>query len=377
MLAYLDNSATTQPCPEAISAVEDTLRECWGNPSSVHRLGIASAHRLADARRQVAEAMGAETERIFFTSGGTEADNWAVLSGAKRQKKRGAHIITTAVEHHAILHPMQALKEQGFDITYLQPDAQGRITLAQLDDALRDDTVLVSIMMVNNETGAVMPIEKMAKLTHRRCPDCLFHTDAVQGFLKLPFRAKSLGADMISVSGHKIHAVKGVGALYLRPGLPLPPLLHGGGQEHNFRSGTEPMPAIAAMGAACAAALPTLRQDLAQQCALRDALLSRLEALDGVQVLGCAEAPHIVSLSLPGIPSQNTINLLQEREVYVSAGSACSKGHRSHVLEAMRLPPEVIDGAIRVSLSRFTRPEALDSLIEGLRAVQLRMGKSK
>ena len=375
MIAYLDNSATTRPCPEAVAAISETLNECWGNPSSVHRLGIEAAHRLADARAQVAEALGAERERVFFTSCGTEADNWAVFSGARRMGKQGKHIITTAVEHHAILHPMQRLREQGFEVTYLQPDPLGRITLEQLDAALREDTVLVSVMMVNNETGAVMPIERMAKLVHRRVPRCLFHTDAVQGFFKVPFRAKTLGADLISVSGHKIHAVKGVGALYIRPELPLPAYLHGGGQEKNFRSGTEAMPAICAMGAACAAALPTMRDDIARQAALRDELVARLEALEGVEVLGAHDAPHIVSCALPGIPSQNTINLLQEHAVFVSAGSACSKGKRSHVLEALGLAPELIDGSIRVSLSRYTRPEELDRLMEGLKAVLERMGR--
>ena len=373
MIAYLDNSATTRPCAEAVAAINETLNACWGNPSSVHRLGVEAARRLLDARTQVAEALGAERDRVFFTSGGTEADNWAVFSAAKRMGKQGKHIITTAVEHHAILHPMQRLREQGFEVTYLQPDGLGRITLEQLDAALRDDTVLVSVMMVNNETGAVMPIERMAKLVHRRNPRCIFHTDAVQGFFKVPFRAKTLGADLISVSGHKIHAVKGVGALYVRPDLPMPAYLHGGGQEKNFRSGTEAMPAICAMGAACAAAYPTMRADIARQEALRDELIARLDALAGVEVLGAHEAPHIVSCALPGIPSQNTINLLQEHDVFVSAGSACSKGKRSHVLEALGLPPELIDGSIRVSLSRYTQPEEIDRLMEGLRAVLDRM----
>ena len=311
MIAYLDNSATTRPCPEAVAAVNETLNDCWGNPSSVHRLGVEALHRLDRARTQVAEALGAERERVFFTSGGTEADNWAVFSSAKRMGKQGKHIVTTAVEHHAILHPMQRLREQGFEVTYLQPDRLGRVTLEQLADALRDDTVLVSVMMVNNETGAVKPKKKMAKLVHRRNPRCIFHTDAVQGFFKVPFRARTLGADLISVSGHKIHAVKGVGALYVRPDLPLPPYLHGGGQEKNFRSGTEAMPAICAMGAACAAAYPTLREDIARQAALRDGLIARLNALEGVEVLGAHDAPHIVSCALPGIPSQNTINIPQ------------------------------------------------------------------
>ena len=373
MIAYLDNSATTRPCAEAVAAINETLNACWGNPSSVHRLGVEAARRLLDARTRVAEALGAERDRVFFTSGGTEADNWAVFSSARRMGKQGRHIITTAVEHHAILHPMQRLREQGFEVTYLQPDNLGRITLEQLDAALRDDTVLVSVMMVNNETGAVMPIERMAKLVHRRNPRCIFHTDAVQGFFKVPFRAKTLGADLISVSGHKIHAVKGVGALYIRPDLPLPAYLHGGGQEKNFRSGTEAMPAICAMGAACAAAYPTLRADIDRQAALRDELIARLDALEGVEVLGAHDAPHIVSCALPGIPSQNTINLLQEHDVFVSAGSACSKGRRSHVLEALGLPPELIDGSIRVSLSRYTQPEEIDRLMEGLRAVLDRM----
>ena len=199
-MIYLDNAATTRPCAEAVAAVNDALTARWGNPSAVHRLGIEAARLLRAARQDVAEAMGAETERVFFTSGGTEADNWAIFSAAERLGKRGRHIVTTAVEHHAVLHPMQKLEQQGFSVTYLQPDAEGRVSLEALQAALRPDTILVSIMMVNNESGAVMPIERMARLTHRVCPNALFHTDAVQGFFKVPFRARTLGADLISVS---------------------------------------------------------------------------------------------------------------------------------------------------------------------------------
>ena len=373
MIAYLDNSSTTKPCLEAVAAMNRALTEHWGNPSSVHHLGVEAEHELTDARRAAAQLMGAEPERVFFTSGGTEADNWAIFSGTARMAKRGLrHVITTAVEHHAVLHPMKKLEAEGFRVTYLQPDSRGCVDLAQLQAALTPDTGFVSVMMVNNESGAVMPIEKMAKLTHRLCPDALFHTDAVQGLCKIPFRARTLGADLISVSGHKIHAVKGVGALYIRRGLPLPPLLHGGGQEQNYRSGTEPLPAIAAFGAACAAALPTLRQDIVRQSALRDVLLDTLGRMEGVQLLGAAQAPHIVSCALPGIPSQNTINILQEHGVYVSAGSACAKGHRSHVLEAMGVDPACIDGSIRISLSRTTTPEELELLYAGLRDVLTR-----
>ena len=236
-MIYLDTSATTQPCAACVQAMTGMLTDCWGNPSSVHELGIAANRRLRQARQQVADALGAETDRVFFTSGGTEADNWAIFSAADRLGKRGHHIITTAIEHHAVLHPMQKLEAKGFEVTYLQPDHEGNITVDALKKALRPDTILVSVMMVNNETGAVLPIADMVRATRRLSPLALFHTDAVQGFLKVPFRAKTLGADMISVSAHKIHAAKGTGALYIRPGLPLPAFIHGGGQEFPLRHG--------------------------------------------------------------------------------------------------------------------------------------------
>lgn len=368
MFAYFDNSATTKPCEEAVAAINALLTECWGNPSSVHNLGIQAQRRLHQARLEVAEALGAEADRVFFTSGGTEADNWALFSSAKRLGKRGKHIITTAIEHHAILHPMAELEQQGFEVTYLQPDPDGRVTFEALQAALRPDTVLVSIMMVNNETGAVMPIERMAKLTHRLAPNALFHTDAVQGFFKVPFRATTLGADLISVSGHKIHGPKGVGALYIRKGLSLPPYLHGGGQESNYRSGTEGLPLIAGFGAACKAALPSLRKDIAEENRLKELCRQLLSQIDGVTLLGAADAPHIVNLSVPGVRSQGLINCLQDMDVYVSAGSACSKGHRSHVLEAMKVAPELIDGSVRVSLSRFTTEEEVRQLADAVRA---------
>ncbi len=367
MFAYFDNSATTKPCPEAVAAVFEMLEDCWGNPSSLHRLGTEAQRKLHQARLSVAEAMGAEADRVFFTSGGTEADNWAIFSAARRLAKRGKHIITTAVEHHAVLHPMAQLEQQGFEVVYLQPDKDGRITVEALQEALRPDTIFVSIMMVNNETGAVMPIERMAKLTHRMAPDAIFHTDAVQGFFKVPFRASLLGADLISVSGHKVHAPKGVGALYIRKGLSLPPYLHGGGQEQNYRSGTEGLPAIIGFGAACKAAFPTMRQDIAKEQALKQKCMEQLSGIDGVVLIGAADAPHIINLSVPGVRSQGLINCLQDQDVYVSAGSACAKGHRSHVLEAMHVSPELIDGSIRISMSRLTTEEEITQLVEAMK----------
>ena len=366
-MIYLDNSATTKPCAEAVEAMTLALTENWGNPSALYEFGIDTAKKLRAARHQVAAAMGAEPDRVFFTSGGTEADNWAIFSTAKRWGKKNKHIITTAVEHHAILHAMAELETQGFEVTYLQPDELGRISLESLKAALRKDTILVSIMMVNNESGAVMPIDKMAKLTHKLCPDAIFHTDAVQGFLKVPFQAKTLGADLISVSSHKIHGPKGAGALYISPRLKsFPAYLVGGGQESNFRSGTEGTPAIFGFSAAAAAGAKTFRADISREKELLNSLISRLEPMEGLVINGAHDAPHILSLAVPGVPTQNTLNLLQEDGICISAGSACAKGHRSHVLTAMNLKPEVIDGAFRVSICKDTTAEELDILANAL-----------
>ncbi|MBQ7346254.1 MAG: cysteine desulfurase [Oscillospiraceae bacterium] len=367
-MIYLDNSATTKPCPEAVNAMTHALTENWANPSALYSFGIEAAHSLRTARTQVANALGAEHDRIFFTSGGTEADNWAILGTAKRFGKKNKHIITTAIEHHAILHTMKDLESQGFEVTYLQPDSLGRVTLDALKAALRNDTILVSIMMVNNETGAVMPISQMAKLTHKRCPDAIFHTDAVQGFLKVPFSAKTLGADLISVSSHKVHGPKGAGALYISPRLnSFPALLLGGGQESGLRSGTEATPAIFGFAAACATLYPTLKEDIQHERQLLEDTITKLSALQGLQINGAHDAPHILSLSIPGLPTQNTINILQDHGICVSAGSACAKGHRSHVLEAMGVAPEAIDGSFRISLSRETTAQELDKLVDVLR----------
>ena len=362
-MIYFDNSATTQPCPEAIQAMTAALTDCWGNPSSLHKLGVEARRRVEAARRAVAKALGAEPDRVFFTAGGTEADNWAVFSTAQRLGKRGRHIITTQIEHHAVLNPVKELEARGFEVTYLAPGPDGTVTLEALKAALRPDTILVSVMLVNNEVGSVMPIQSMAKLTHRLAPNAVFHTDAVQGFLKLPFRAPSLEADLITVSSHKVHGPKGAGALYIRKGLSLPPFVHGGGQESGLRSGTEAVPNILGFGAACEAALPRLREDLARENALKERIRAGLAAVEGVVLNGAQTAPHIVSFAVPGLRSQGLINCLQDQGICVSAGSACAKGHRSHVLEALGLPPAVIDGSVRASLSRFTTEEEADRLI--------------
>ena len=367
-MIYLDNSATTKPCQEAVEAVTAALTENWANPSALYSFGFDTAKALRSARHAVAAALGAEPDRVYFTSGGTEADNWALQSTVKRLGKRGKHIITTAMEHHAILNTMKDLEAQGFEVTYLQPDSTGTVTAEALKAALRPNTILVSIMMVNNEVCSVMPIAQMAKLTHKLSPNAIFHTDAVQGFLKIPFAARNLGADLISISSHKIHGPKGVGALYISPRLKtFPALLLGGGQDIGMRRDTEATPAIFGFAAACAAGQATFREDVAREAALLEHLVQELSAISGICINGSHQAPHILNLSVPGVPTQNTINILQDHSICVSAGSACAKGHRSHTLEAMKVSPEVMDGSFRVSLSRHTTIEELDKLVEVLR----------
>ena len=369
-MIYLDNSATTKPCCEAVEAMTNALTESWANPSALYNFGIDAARQLRIARNKVAAAMGAEPDRVYFTSGGTEADNWAIFGAAKRFGKKNKHIVTTAIEHHAVLNCMKELEAQGYQVTYLQPDELGRITLDALKAALRKDTFFVSIMMVNNEVGSVMPIAQMAKLTHKLCPDAIFHTDAVQGFMKVPFAAKNLGADLITVSSHKVHGPKGAGALYISPKIKsFPALLLGGGQESNLRSGTEATPAILGFAAACEAVSKGLIGDIAREKALLDACIQRLSDLDGVKINGAHEAPHILSLSIPGVPTQNSINILQDALICVSAGSACAKGHRSHTLTAMQLSPEVMDSSFRISLSRETTEADIDGLIAGIEKI--------
>ena len=369
-MIYLDNSATTKPCAKAVEAMQQALTEGWGNPSGLYGFGLDAARALQMARRKVALALGAEPDRVFFTSGGTEADNWAIMGTVKRFGKRGKHIITTAIEHHAVLGCMHELEAQGFEVTYLQPDDLGNISLESLQNALRKDTILVSVMMVNNETGAVLPISQMARLTHKNNPDTVFHTDAIQGFLKVPFAAKTLGADLISVSAHKVHGPKGAGALYITPRLKsFPALLLGGGQESGYRSGTEATPAILGFAAACEEVYPAFRQDSAREKAMLDRLCSELCKLDGVVVNGAHDAPHILNLSIPGVPTQNSLNLLQDEGICVSAGSACAKGHRSHTLTAMKLDPKLIDSSFRISLCRDTTEEEINTFLEGVQSI--------
>ncbi len=363
---YLDNSATTKVCPEAAEAALRAMTEIYGNPSSTHTLGRNAAKLLDKARRQVASAMGCQPTELVFTSCGSESDNWALIKGAEYMSRKGKHIISSYVEHDAIRKSLDELEARGFEVTRLMPDAAGAITVESVLGALREDTILVSLMLVNNETGAVTDIAAISKALKKAGSIALIHTDAVQAFMKIPFSAKTLGADMISVSGHKIHAPKGIGALYIRNGVKLKPFIVGGGQESGRRAGTEAMPQIAAFGEACETALAHINENCARMAELKAYIISTLTSAIPELTYVDTPAPHILSISLPGFRSEVLMNFLEAKEVYVSKSSACKKGGRSHVLEAIGLSSKTIDGAVRIGLSRFTTQEDADALCAGL-----------
>ena len=364
---YLDNSATTRVCPEAAQAALRAMTEVYGNPSSTHTKGREAKAVLDNARKQLAAALDCAPGEVYFTSCGSEGDNWAIINGAESMRRKGLHIISSEVEHDAVRKSMDELKRRGFEVTMMKPESDGSISPEAVAAALRPDTVLVSLMMVNNETGAVTDIAAVAKALKKAKSIALLHTDAVQGFMKVPFSAKRLGADIITVSGHKIHAPKGIGALYIKTGVKIKPYIIGGAQESGLRAGTEAMPQIAAFGKACELAKASMNDATERMAQLRQYAAGRIVAEMPEAVIIGGGAPHILSVSLPGWRSEVLMNFLEARSVFVSRSSACKKGGRSHVLEAMGLPAEVIDGAVRISLSRYTTKDELDELCSALK----------
>lgn len=367
MEVYLDNAATTRVCPEAADIAYKTMLETYGNPSSTHTKGREAKAVLDNARKQLAAALDCAPGEVYFTSCGSEGDNWAIINGAESMRRKGLHIISSEVEHDAVRKSMDELKRRGFEVTMLKPESDGSISPEAVAAALRPDTVLVSLMMVNNETGAVTDIAAVAKALKKAKSIALLHTDAVQGFMKVPFSTKRLGADMITVSGHKIHAPKGIGALYIKTGVKIKPYIIGGAQESGLRAGTEAMPQIAAFGKACELAKASMNDATERMAQLRQYAAGRIVAEMPEAVIIGGGAPHILSVSLPGWRSEVLMNFLEARSVFVSRSSACKKGGRSHVLEAMGLPAEVIDGAVRISLSRYTTKDELDELCSALK----------
>ena len=366
MEIYLDNAATTRVCPEAADMAYKVMTEEYGNPGSTHAKGRAARAVLDAARKKTAALMGCGEKEIVFTSGGTESDNMVIRGAAALQSRKGKHILSSAAEHDAVRRPLEHLQKEGYEVTFLSPGPEGAVSPEAVRAALRPDTVLVTLMLVNNETGAVTDLPSVARTIRESGTPALLHTDAVQAFGKIPFTPKGLGADLVSVSGHKIHAPKGIGALYIRSGVRLPPLILGGGQENGLRSGTEPLPQIAAFGEAAAQARAAMTEAGERMAALRQACADTLSAaIEDLVILG-GGAPHILSLSLPGYRSEVLMNYLEAEGIYVSKSSACKRGRRSHVLEAMGVPDRVIDGALRVSFSRYTTAEECDRFCAAL-----------
>lgn len=370
---YLDNSATTRPYPEAVEAMIEMLQTHYGNPSSLHRKGLTAEKEVDKARDRIARALGVKKTELLFTSGGTEANNLALFGAAQQYASRGKHLITTQIEHACVFEAAEELQKRGYDVTFLPVNADGAVELEDVKRAWRDDTILVSIMYVNNETGAIQPIQKIgAFLKDKR--KTLFHVDAVQAFGKFPLKIKEAGIDLLSVSSHKIHGPKGVGALYIRDGVHLAPLFYGGGQERNVRSGTENVPGIVGFGAAAERAMREMKEASERMSGLRDLLIRELAQIERVRIntpvaQGLA-APHIVNASFPGVRGEVLVHALETAGIFVSTGSACSSKDKiySRVLQVTGLPEPDLEGAIRFSLSAATTEEEIRTTVQILSA---------
>lgn len=366
-IVYLDNSSTTAVIPEAAEAVMRCMTEEYGNPSSLHDVGMKAFVTLKEARETVASALKVSPEEVFFTSGGTEGNNLAVFGTAEKNRRKKGRVVVSAVEHPCVLGPAQKLAESGFEVVTVTPDGCGRIGREQLEDCITPDTVLVSLMLVNNETGAVQDVAAAAALIKEKGAPALLHCDAVQAFGKLPVEPRKLGVDLLTVSAHKLHGPKGVGAIYIRKGVNLPARVLGGGQEKGMRPGTEPTQLIAGFAAAVKA-LPDTAQTLSRVGSLNARLREGLSQIAGVSINSPDDAlPYVLNFSVAGIRSEVLLRALSADGIYVSAGSACSKGKRSHVLLAQGLSPERIDSAVRVSFSRFSVEGEVDRLLESLK----------
>lgn len=362
---YLDNSSTTKPCERSIEFMNDALTNVWGNPSSLHRLGMEAEIAVSESRHAVAKLIRCRDDEIYFTGCGTESNNTALMSVLAR-KHAGNRIITSSIEHPSVLECCKHLSELGYDVVYLKPDKNGIISLNELENALNERTALVSIMLVNNEIGSVQPIKEAVALTRKSAPNAYFHTDAVQGFGKLPINVQQMGVDMLSASGHKVNGPKGIGFLYCKKGIKASPLIRGGGQERGMRSGTESVPLICGLHGAVAD-IPDLSKTLAEMRALCDYAKNELLKTGFVTVNSPDSAiPYILNISVKGYRSETLLHYLESKNIYVSSGSACSKGHKSYVLTELGLSSELTDSALRISFGRYNNKNDVDCLCEAL-----------
>lgn len=373
MIAYLDNSATTKPCDEAVSAINKMLTENWGNPSSFHALGIKAAKEVITARTAIADSLGVSKEEIIFTSGGTEANNLALFGSIKAKRRAGNRIVTTAIEHESVLQSAEELEKQGFEVIYLKPDKFGNISEEQIFDAVNKDTILVSMMYINNEVGSILPVKAIKRAVKKADSPALIHIDCVQAYGKVSINAKKLGADLITVTAHKIHGPKGIGALYINKEANLTnqnfTRVFGGEQERKLRPGTEGAPLIAGFGAAVNA-LPSLKEQKDKIKELNAYAKEELKSINGIKFnSGDNASPYIINIYIPTFMRSQTIlqELSANYDVYVSNGSACAKGKKSHVLSAMGVSDKVLDKSIRISFSRYNTKEDIDKLVSALK----------
>lgn len=368
-MAYLDNSATTKPDKAVADKIYEMLTVNFGNPSSFHNEGLNANLELRAAREKIANALSCESEEIYFTSGGTEANNLAILGAAEAGKRKGKRIVTTAIEHESVLQSVDELEKQGFEVIRLMPDKQGRITEQQVFDAVNSDTILVSMMYVNNEVGSIMPVKSIKKTVKRANAPALIHIDCVQAFGKLEVKPSKLGADLVTVTAHKIHGPKGVGALYLKKGTRILPRVFGGEQEKKLRPGTEAIPLIAGFGVA-ADLIPDLKKQSEKIKEINTYAREGLLTVPGVKInSGDDASDYIINLFVPTFMTSQTVvqHLSSKYGVYVSNGSACAKGKRSHVLTAMKLDDKIIEKSIRVSFSRTTTKGDIDEFVNAIK----------
>ncbi len=375
-LIYLDNAATTKTAPEAVEAMLPYFSEYYGNPSSIYSLAAESKKAVSDAREIIADSIGAKASDIYFTAGGSEADNWALKATAEAYAWKGKHIITSAIEHHAILHTCQYLEKQGYEVTYVGVDEQGILKLDELEAAIRPDTILISIMFANNEIGTIQPIKKIGEIAKKH--DILFHTDAVQAYGHLPIDVEEYQIDMLSASGHKINGPKGIGFLYIRKGLKLRSFIHGGAQERSRRAGTENVPGIVGLGAAVSKAMLTLQKRMDYETTLRDYMISKIEeTIPYCRLNGDRQKrlPNNVNFSFQFIEGESLLIMLDMRGICASSGSACTSGSLdpSHVLLAIGLPHEIAHGSLRLTLSEETTKEELDITVEAIAQIVERL----
>ncbi len=372
MEVYLDNSATTRAYPEVGDVVYKVMCQDYGNPSSMHRKGVEAEHYVKAAKEILAKVLKVNTKEIFFTSGGTESDNLALIGAARANRRMGNHLITSSIEHPAILNTMRYLEEEeGFRVTYLPVDENGRIRLDALKEALCRDTILVSIMYVNNEVGSVQPIEEAVRMVKNFNPRILFHSDAVQGFGKYHIYPKRVGIDMLSASGHKIHGPKGTGFLYINEKVKIKPIIFGGEQQKNIRSGTENVPGIAGLGVATKMIYQDLNMKVSLMRELKAHFIEGISKIENTTVHGLTDensAPHIISVGIAGVRSEVLLHALEDKGIYVSSGSACASNHPaiSGVLRGIGTSQEYLDSTLRFSMSEFTTKEEIDYTLETL-----------